>query len=49
MTKDTSLRPTNLTPLIKIAWNKSFAKIDKNQQTNAERGWNPLNSESNNY
>ena len=43
MAKDVSLRPTDLMPLINIAWKKSFARVDKNQQAIAERGWNPLN------
>ena len=40
---DSSLRPTDLIPLINIAWNKSFARIDTNRKAIAARGWNPLN------
>ncbi len=43
MIKDSTLRPTNLIHLINIAWKKSFARVDKNQQDIIERGWNPLN------
>ena len=38
-----SLQPTDLIPLINKAWNQSFAQIDKNCNTIANRGWNHLN------
>ena len=34
---------TNLMPLIIIAWNKIFARVDKNRNAIFNRGWNPLN------
>jgi len=40
---DSSLRPTDLIPLINIAWNKSFARKSTNKKAIALRGWNPLN------
>ena len=40
---DSSLRPTDLIPLINIAWNASFARKDTNKKAIAARGWNPLN------
>ena len=40
---DSSLRPTDLIPLINIAWNASFARKDINKKAIAARGWNPLN------
>ena len=40
---DPSLKPTELIPLINIAWNKSFARMSTNKQAIADRGWNPLN------
>ena len=43
MTHDASLRPTDLMPLINIAWSKSFARIKQNKKAILERGWNPLN------
>ena len=46
MAKDTSLQPTDLMPPIVIAWKKSFARVDKNQQVIAERGLNPLNNKN---
>ena len=43
MTHEASFRPTNLMPLINIAWEKSFARIHQNKKAIVERGWNPLN------
>ena len=34
---------TDLMPLINEAWEKSFARVDKNRNAIADRGWNPLN------
>ena len=34
---------TDLMLLINIAWNKSFARIDKNRKAIADRGWGPYN------
>ena len=34
---------SDLILLINIAWNKSFACIDKNRKTIADRGWGPYN------
>ena len=43
MSQDCSLKPTDLIPLINIAWGKSFARVEQNKKAIAERGWNPLN------
>lgn len=43
MTQDSSLRPTDLMPLINIAWERSFARVEQNKRAIVERGWNPLN------
>ena len=40
---DDGLVDTDLIPLINTAWKASFARIDKNQNALADRGWNPLN------
>ena len=34
---------TDIIPLINKAWNDSFARVSKNKNTIAERGWYPLN------
>ena len=34
---------TDLMPLINEVWEKIFAQVDKNWNTIADRGWNPLN------
>ena len=34
---------TDLMPIINLAWEKSFARVKKNQQVIVDRGWNPLN------
>ena len=34
---------TDLMSLINRAWEKSFARVDKNKNATSERGWNPLN------
>ena len=33
----------DLMVLINIAWNKSFARVDKNRRAIADRGWGPYN------
>ena len=38
-----SLVDTDMTELINSAWNKIFARRDKNIKDIAVRGWNPLN------
>ena len=38
-----SLTDTDMMPIINYAWNRSFARVDKNQQAITDRGWNPLN------
>ena len=43
MTYDASLRPTDLMPLINIAWDKSFARNHQNKKAIVDRGWNHLN------
>ena len=43
MSQDCSLKPTDLIPLINVAWEKSFARVQQNKKAIAERGWNPLN------
>ena len=43
MTQDSSLRPTDLMPLINYAWSNSFARVTTNKKAIVERGWNPLN------
>ena len=40
---DDSLVDTDLIPLINKAWKASFARVDKNRNAHADRGWNPLN------
>ena len=40
---DDGLVDTDLIPLINIAWQQSFARILKNRNALADRGWNPLN------
>jgi len=30
-------------PLVNVSWEKSFARVDKNKNDIADRGWNPLN------
>jgi len=40
---DDGLIDTDLIPLINTAWKSSFARIDKNKNALADRGWNPLN------
>lgn len=37
------LTVTDIMPLINKAWSQSFARIDKNKNTIADRGWNPFN------
>ena len=34
---------TDLMPLINQAWDKSFARVEKNKNAISDRGWNPLN------
>ena len=34
---------TDLMPLINRAWDKSFARVEKNKNAISDRGWNPLN------
>ena len=34
---------TDMMPLINIAWDKSFARFQKNKKAIVDRGWNPLN------
>ena len=34
---------TDLMPIINLAWEKSFARVEKNKQAIVDRGWNPLN------
>ena len=34
---------SELMVLINIAWNKSFARADKNRRVIADRGWGPYN------
>ena len=34
---------TDLMPLINKAWERSFARVDKNKNAISDRGWNPLN------
>ena len=34
---------TDLMPLINIVWNKSFARVEKNQNAISDCDWNPLN------
>jgi hypothetical protein len=38
-----SLTYTDMMPTINYAWNKSFVRVDKNQQAIADCGWNPFN------
>ena len=38
-----SLQATVMVPLINKAWKKSFARVPKNRNAIANRGWNPLN------
>ena len=38
-----TLQPTDIIPLINKAWKQSFARVDKNRNAIADRGWNPLN------
>jgi hypothetical protein len=37
------LTVTDIMPLINKAWSQSSARIDKNKNTIADRGWNPFN------
>ena len=37
------LQTYDIIPLINVAWAKSFARVEKNAQAGADRGWNPLN------
>ena len=37
------LEDTDLIPIINYAWKHSFARKNKNQNANSDRGWNPLN------
>ena len=41
--QDVGILPTDIIPMIRYAWNNSFARIDTNKRAIAERGWNPLN------
>ena len=34
---------TDMMALINIAWDKSFARVQKNKKAIVDRGWNPLN------
>ena len=38
-----SLQATDMIPLINKAWKQSFARVSKNRNAIANRGWNPLN------
>ena len=38
-----TLCPTDIVPLVNIAWEKSFTRTDLNKKAIAERGWTPLN------
>jgi len=38
-----SLAPTDVIPLVNVAWSASFSRIDKNKKAIAERGWGPCN------
>ena len=38
-----TLQPTDIIPLINKAWKQSFARVEKNRNAIADRGWNPLN------
>ena len=38
-----SLTPTDVIPLVNVAWSASFSRIDKNKKAIAERGWGPCN------
>ena len=38
-----SLESTDMMPLINRAWDKSFARVQKNKQAIADRGWLPYN------
>jgi len=40
---DDGLVDTDLMPLINKSWSQSFARVDKNRNALADRGWNPLN------
>ena len=43
MCQDIGIVPTDIIPMIKYAWNHSFAKVRTNQRAIALRGWNPYN------
>jgi len=43
MTEDSSLRSTDLMPLINFVWANSFARVEQNKKAIVDRGWNPLN------
>ena len=38
-----TLCPTDIVPLVNIAWEKSFTRSDINKKAIVERGWIPLN------
>ena len=40
---DETIDKNDLMLLINIAWNKSFARVDKNRRAIADRGWGPYN------
>ena len=40
---DDGLVDTDLMPLINKSWSQSFARVNKNRNALADRGWNPLN------
>ena len=41
--KNPSLVPTDIIPLVNIAWDLSFQRVPQNRKAIAERGWGPLN------
>mmetsp|Transcript_19133 Transcript_19133/g.27550 ORF Transcript_19133/g.27550 Transcript_19133/m.27550 type:complete len:177 (-) Transcript_19133:603-1133(-) len=38
-----ALLKTDIIPIINLAWNQSFSRIDSNKKAISDRGWNPLN------
>ena len=40
-----TLVPTDIVPIVNVAWDASFAKVQHSKKAIADRGWNPLNYE----
>ena len=38
-----TLVPTNIVPIVNMAWDSSFVNVENNMVAIKERGWNPLN------